>query len=43
MGATAATLAPSRRPSLLRNLGFDDVSDILGGYAGWEAVHGVAV
>lgn len=25
--------------SLLRNLGFTDVSDVLGGYAGWEATH----
>jgi hydroxyacylglutathione hydrolase len=25
--------------SLLRHLGFSDVSDVLGGYAGWEASH----
>lgn len=25
--------------SLLRHLGFADVSDVLGGYAGWEATH----
>ena len=28
--------------SLLRNLGFTDVSDLLGGYAGWAAQHAAA-
>jgi glyoxylase-like metal-dependent hydrolase (beta-lactamase superfamily II)/rhodanese-related sulfurtransferase len=28
--------------SLLRNKGYGDVSDVLGGYAGWEATHHVA-
>jgi rhodanese-related sulfurtransferase len=28
--------------SLLRHLGFADVSDVLGGYAGWETTHAPA-